>query len=206
MAKTRKAHWQHVYRDKQPDEVSWYQPVPDKSLQLIRSSGIDRAAPVLDAGGGASTLVDHLVADGYADISVLDVSRNALDLSRARLGKLAGRVHWIEADVTTFEPRRQYALWHDRAVFHFLVDAVDRGRYLEVVRRALLPEANLVLATFGPEAPERCSGLEICRYSIGSLQQLLEDRFRLRSHELCDHRTPTGTVQQFLYSWWQKLP
>lgn len=206
MNKSHKTHWQRVYGEKQPTEVSWYQPIPEKSLQLIRSTGIARSDPILDVGGGASTLVDHLLDEGYTDVSVLDLSGRALKESRDRLGELAGRVNWLEVDVTEFEPSRQYALCHDRAVFHFLTESADRGKYIDVICRSLGPRGNLVLATFGPEGPERCSGLDICRYGIEQLQDLLGARFELCSHELDEHRTPMGSSQQFLYSWWRALP
>lgn len=203
MSDLRRAHWQSVYDSKDPKEVSWYQPVPERSLQLIREIGVPKSDPVLDVGGGASTLVDNLLQDGYSDISVLDISGNALDRSRARLGKSADAVDWIEADVTTFVPPRQYTLWHDRAVFHFLTDPADRNNYIDVVTRAITSNGYLVLATFGPEGPQRCSGLEIRRYSVHRLQDLFGDHFRLGGHHLEDHRTPMGSTQQFLYSWWQ---
>ncbi len=199
----RKTHWEQVYGTKQPTEVSWFQPIPEKSLQLIRATGVARGQAIIDAGGGASTLVDNLLADGFTDVSVLDISANALLKSQERLGERAGVVSWIEADVTEFEPQRRYDLWHDRAVFHFLTDATDRDRYVEVVRRSLNPGGHLVLATFGPQGPIRCSGLDICRYGVEQLTDLLGTYFSLQSHELDEHRTPSGAVQQFLYSWWR---
>jgi len=199
----RKSHWEQVYGTKQATEVSWFQPVPEKSLELIRTTGIEHEQAILDAGGGASTLVDNLLAEGFVDVSVLDISAKALLKSQHRLGEKAGEVTWIEADVTTFAPTRRYDLWHDRAVFHFLTDAADRDCYFDVVRRSLKSGGNLVLATFGPQGPLRCSGLDICRYGIEQLTDLLGADFVLKGHELDEHRTPSGSVQQFLYSWWQ---
>ena len=206
MISDRKAHWQQVYSEKDPTEVSWYQPVPEKSLQLIRSTGVAHDAAILDAGGGASMLVDHLLDAGYTDLTVLDISGHALDRSRARLGELAGKVEWIESDVTEFDPDRRYALWHDRAVFHFLTDDDDRDKYFAVMRHALQPGGYFVLATFGPQGPKRCSGLEIVRYGVEMLEALLGTDFRLSRYEIEDHGTPMGSVQQFLYSSWQVLP
>ena len=177
ISETRRTHWQRVYTDKAPTDVSWYQPVPEKPLHLIRETSIARAEPILDVGGGASTLVDHLHADGYTDITVMDISGKALERSRARLGETADVMNWIESDVTAFEPRRRYALWHDRAAFHFLTDATDRDKYIDIVERALKPGGYLVLATFGPEGPERCSGLENRRYGIEQLQELFGGEF-----------------------------
>ncbi len=204
MTETRQSHWQRVYTDKEPTDVSWYQRVPSKSLRLIRATGAARSGPVFDAGGGASTLVDQLLAGGYTDISVLDVSGKALERSRARLGEQADAVHWIESDVTAFVPSRRYEVWHDRAVFHFLTDPGERSKYIDVLERALLPCGHLLLATFGPEGPERCSGLPVQRHDIGTLQLLLADRFDLRDHAFEVHQTPSGSAQQFLYSWWQR--
>lgn len=205
MVNDRRTHWQQVYREKDPTEVSWYQPVPDKSLQLIRSTGVRHDDAILDAGGGASTLVDRLLDEGYTDLSVLDISRHALDRSRTRLGERAGKVEWIESDVTEFEPDRRYSLWHDRAVFHFLTEMADRDKYVAVMRRALIPGGYLVLATFGPQGPKRCSGLDIRRYDIETLQELLGASFRLCRYEIDEHATPMGSIQQFLYSSWQAL-
>ena len=204
MIEVRQSHWQRVYTDKEPTDVSWYQRVPTKSLHIIRATDTPRSEPLLDAGGGASTLVDQLLAEGYTDISVLDVSGKALQRSRVRLGKQADAVHWIESDVTSFAPSRRYAIWHDRAVFHFLTDPGERRKYIDVLVQALLPGGHLLLATFGPEGPERCSGLPVQRYDIGALQHLFADRFELRGHELEVHHTPAGSAQQFLYSWWQR--
>lgn len=203
MSDSRKVHWQSVYGEKDPTEVSWFQPVPDKSLRLIQRTGARHSDPILDAGGGASTLVDHLLGEGYQDVSVLDISGIALARSRARLGESAERVNWIEADVTKFEPSRRYYVWHDRAVFHFLTEAEDRHRYVDVVRRALQPNGHFVLSTFGPEGPLRCSGLDIRRYGVEQLRELFGATFELRDYELEEHRTPTGSKQQFLYSWWK---
>jgi SAM-dependent methyltransferase len=200
---SRKAHWERVYATKQPTEASWYEPVPARSLDLIRATGEPLAAPILDVGGGASTLVDHLLRAGYSDVSVLDVAADALDHARARLGNAAARVTWIEADITRFRSARAFAIWHDRAVFHFLTEADDRERYLGVLRRTLRAGGHLVLATFGPEGPTRCSGLAVRRYSERELSALLGPGFALRLHQLEEHRTPMGTVQQFLYGWWQ---
>lgn len=203
MSTNRKTHWQQVYGEKQPTDVSWYQPIPEKSLQLIRATGVQHGDPVLDAGGGASTLVDHLLREGYTDISVLDISANALERSRARLGEAGQNIHWIESDVIDFQPLRRYALWHDRAVFHFLTESADRDRYIDVVCKSLLPNGHFVLATFGPQGPKRCSGLDIRRYGIEQLQALFGSRLALHGHEIDEHETPMGSTQQFLYSRWQ---
>ena len=203
MSESLKQHWENVYETKDSTKASWHQGVPAKSMALIRSTEIPIEAPVIDVGGGASTLVDILMNSQYSDISVMDISAAALAKARERLGEAAGSVTWIESEVTAFEPLRRYYLWHDRAVFHFLTDASDVRKYLDVLRTALIPRGHFVLATFGPEGPDSCSGLPVQRYSIEKLTDLLQEEFELRTFELEDHSTPTGTVQQFLYSWWQ---
>jgi trans-aconitate methyltransferase len=157
----------------------------------------------LDVGGGASTLVDHLLAAGHTDVSVLDIEPAALAKSRARLGAAASQVEWIAADVTEFRPSRRYALWHDRAVFHFLVDPGARDRYLDVLRQALRGGGDVILAGFGPQGPTRCSGLAVRRYSAEDLGALLGESFALRQSFLDAHTTPAGSSQQFLYGWWR---
>jgi SAM-dependent methyltransferase len=203
---SRKAHWEQVYATRLPDEVSWYQPMPARSMEFIRATGEPLTVPILDVGGGASTLVDHLLRAGYSDIAVLDISASALAHARARLGDLAARITWIEADITHFQPGRRFSIWHDRAVFHFLTDAADRERYLGVLRSTLRAGGHLILATFGPEGPTRCSGLAVQRYSEREVSALLGSGFALRMHQLEEHRTPTGAIQQFLYGWWSGIP
>jgi len=199
---SRRTHWNDVYGAKHYTDVSWYQAVPETSLDYILASGIARHDPVIDIGGGASLLVDCLIDRAFTDVSVLDVAAGALEQAKTRLRERADRVHWIESDVTDFEPERAYALWHDRAALHFLVDAADRERYTAVLRRALRPDGRVVLATFGPDGPLRCSGLEIRRYNIAMMRDLLGPGFELLGHRTEDHATPGGVTQQFLYSNW----
>jgi SAM-dependent methyltransferase len=200
----RRKHWDGVYRRKASTEVSWYQEVPDRSLDLIGAAGLLLNDPIIDIGGGASTLVDHLLDAGYGDLTVLDLTETALDHSRKRLGERDDSVSWIVSDVVHFEPQRLYRLWHDRAALHFLTDATDRERYVDVLRRALAPGGYAVIATFGPAGPLKCSGLEIRRYTVRMLEELLGAEFELQSHELANHRTPMGATQQFLYSCWTR--
>ncbi len=195
-------HWERVYGSKQSTEVSWYQPKPERSLQLIRDVGVLSDTPIIDVGGGASTLVDHLLDDGYRDITILDIAASAFEHSRARLGSRADTVEWIVADVTRFEAPRSFGLWHDRAVLHFLTDADDRQRYLQALESAIAPGAHLILSTFGPEGPLKCSGLDVRRYDTDMMNELVGDLFELRSEELETHTTPGGSTQQFLYTSW----
>lgn len=203
MSVSGKEHWEHVYRTKSPTQVSWYQPVPALSMAFIRSTGVPVEAPIIDIGAGTATLVDTLLNSDYTDVSVLDIAAAALAESSKRLGDIGKNVHWIESDVLEFEPVRGYCIWHDRAAFHFLTDAESVGKYLDVLRTALVPNGHLVLGTFGAEGPDRCSGLEVQRYSIEQLTTLLEADFDLTSFELEDHPTPTGDMQQFLFSAWR---
>jgi len=204
MTEERKSHWEGIYGDKNSTEVSWYQEVPDKSLALVVSTGTSQKDAILDVGGGASTLVDHLLDAGYVDITVLDLASKAFDQSRQRLGERASAPSWVVSDITRFEPQRKYRLWHDRAVLHFLTDSADRRRYMSVLKQALDPGGHVVIAAFGPEGPLKCSGLEIRRYTIEMLAELLGPEFELQSHELDNHQTPMGATQQFLYSCWTR--
>ena len=203
MNESLKQHWERVYETRDPTEVSWYQPMPEKSIALIRDTEIPPQAPLIDIGGGASTLVDILSNSDYTDVTVLDISATALAKARERLGAKAEAVSWLEADVTEFDPQRRYYLWHDRAVFHFLTEPDGVERYLTALRTALVPGGHFVVATFGPEGPDRCSGLPVQRYTVDSLANLLQDDFEVRAFEVQDHVTPKGVVQQFLYAWWQ---
>ena len=202
MADETQRHWDGVYASKAYAEVSWYQAIPTRSLAMIEASGVAADAPIIDVGGGASTLVDALVARGFSDVTVLDVAQGALDQAQARLGTAAKAVNWLVGDVTAFDSERPYRVWHDRAVLHFLVDRRDRERYLDVLQRALEPGGHVLLGTFGPDGPLKCSGLETRRYSIEMQAELLGPGFELRQHELEDHETPTGGLQQFLYAHW----
>ncbi|WP_455384144.1 class I SAM-dependent methyltransferase [Acidihalobacter prosperus] len=192
-------HWEAVYRDKTAEEVSWFQPSPELSLALIDAAGVPRQAPLIDVGGGASRLVDRLLEAGYGNVSVLDISSAALEQSRTRLGAAADAVRWLQADITRAELPGRYRLWHDRAVFHFLVDAPARAAYLERLERHLEPGGQAIIATFAPDGPERCSGLPVQRYSARSLSRTLGERFRLIESREELHTTPAGVVQAFVY-------
>lgn len=195
-----RAHWEEVYKTKSETEVSWFQEHSDVSLALIRRAGVSRDGALIDVGGGASRLVDDMLAEGYSDLTVLDVSGTALAAARRRLGERAEAVAWIEADITAVElPRHRFNLWHDRAVFHFLTEEVQRRRYVQTLRHAVKPGGHLIIATFGPEGPTRCSGLPVVRYGPDSLLEELGSGFDLVEHTSEEHRTPFGTTQQFQY-------
>ena len=195
----RREHWNRVYQTRAPDSVSWYQRRPDVSLELIAASGIAKDARIIDVGGGASVLVDHLLDLGYSKLAVLDVSGAALNASRSRLEARAAAVEWLEGDVTTFEPPHRYALWHDRAAFHFLTDAGDRARYVATLRRALNPGGAVIIATFALDGPPKCSGLDVVRYDERSIAAELGAEFELREVRREAHVTPGKAEQQFHY-------
>ncbi len=192
-----KAHWERLYSERSPEQVSWYQRKPALSLALIRRSGVAKDQPVIDVGGGTSTLVDHLLAAGYRRVAVLDISAQALAYNQRRLGAAAKKVEWYPADVTTFSPPHRFALWHDRAVFHFLTEAEARRGYLESLQRALLPDGQVVIAAFGLDGPSQCSGLDVARYDAASLAAALGEAFALLESVEETHLTPAGTPQRF---------
>jgi len=193
----RRQHWDRRYSDADSTHVSWYQPEPAMSLALIDRLRVPKSAPVIDVGGGASLLIDELMARGYTDLSVLDVSSTALEIARQRVSD-AAPVHWIRQDIMTWQPERRYALWHDRAAFHFLTDAEGQTRYLSVMRRALGVGGALVMATFAADGPERCSGLPVARYDAPDLERLLDD-FTVVESSCEEHITPGGAVQPFTW-------
>ena len=194
------AHWEKVYSTKAPDAVSWFRPHLETSLALIERVAPDPSASAIDVGGGQSTLIDDLLVRGYENISVLDISSTALDATRKRLGPLAERVHWLVSDVTQVDlPPHTYDVWHDRAVFHFLTAKEQRIAYVEKVASAVKHGGHVVLSTFGPEGPAKCSGLDVVRYNAESLHSEFGERFDLVESFEELHNTPFGTSQQFLY-------
>ena len=197
-------HWERVYRTKQPTEVSWYAPHLDVSLRIIEEAAPERGSRIIDVGGGEAPLVDDLLDRGYRNLSVLDVSATALDVAQARLGERADAVDWLCGDVTTFPfARHQYDVWHDRAVFHFLTYPNDRAAYVRQVMHAVRPGGHVIVATFGPEGPTRCSGLEVVRYAPDALHDEFGASFRLLRHLTEIHQTPAGAAQQFTYCYCQ---
>jgi hypothetical protein len=193
-------HWDDVYSRKALDQVSWFEPVPARSLEWIADTGIASDAAVIDVGGGASTLVDELIGRGFRNLAVLDISEEAIRKVAERLGERRRFVNLRAHDVTTFVPPRTYDLWHDRAVFHFLTAAADRQRYAQVLRLATHPGSHVLISTFGPEGPMRCSGLETCRYDAGQLAGELGAEFTLAHSAVEMHTTPGGARQQFLHT------
>lgn len=204
---TGKEHWESVYQTKRTDEVSWYRPHLEASLAMIRETGVDREAQIIDVGGGASSLVDDLLTAGYVNVTVLDIAESALEDAKARLRERADAVTWLVADVTEADfPERNYDIWHDRAVFHFLTDPADRQQYADQAGKAIKSGGYLILATFGPEGPTRCSGLDVVRYSADGLAEIFAGEFTLLESRLEDHETPGGKTQQFVYTLFQRRP
>jgi 2-polyprenyl-3-methyl-5-hydroxy-6-metoxy-1,4-benzoquinol methylase len=195
-----KTHWEKIYSTKTPDQVSWYRPHLETSMVLIKRAVIDRSASIIDVGGGESTLVDDLLEQEFQNITVLDVSQAAIDVNKARLGERAREVHWIVADITRVDLEAQaYDVWHDRAVFHFLTSPQQRADYVRQVAQSVRSGGYVIVSTFGPEGPTKCSGLDVVRYDADSLHEEFGARFRLVESSKEIHQTPFGTTQQFLY-------
>ena len=200
-----KTHWEHIYETKAPTQVSWYQEHAKFSLQYIQKTGIQKTDHIIDVGGGASTLVDDLIEDGFQNVTILDVSGTALQVARQRLGSRAVVVNWIEVDITQAAlPDDAYDVWHDRAVFHFLTQAADRQHYIETVRHSVRLGGHVIVATFAPDGPERCSGLEVVRYSPESLHSEFGEDFEVVDSTRETHHTPFGTEQRFIYCYCRK--
>lgn len=199
-----RTHWDGVYARKRADEVSWFQRAPTVSLAWIRSLDLPPEAPIVDVGGGASRLVDHLLGDGHDAITVLDISEEALATTRARLGADAGHVTWLVQDAASWRPARTYRVWHDRAVFHFLTDAERRQGYLNALTAGVAAAGSFIVATFAPDGPETCSGLPVQRYGADDLAALLGSEWRLVETAREDHTTPGGRVQPFTWCHFQR--
>lgn len=202
---TSKNHWERVYSTKATTSVSWFQEHADRSLALIRSIGAASSASIIDVGGGASTLVDDLLARGYLSLTVLDLSAAALAAAQSRLGAQSKRVTWLEGDITTISlPTYAYDLWHDRAVFHFLTTRSSRQAYVNAVLKSVKPGGHVIVATFADDGPTQCSGLPVMRYNPSGLHAEFGSPFTLLKHEREEHHTPLGAVQNFVYCYCRK--
>jgi cyclopropane fatty-acyl-phospholipid synthase-like methyltransferase len=195
----RKSHWEKIYQTKQLQEVSWYEPTPETSLRFVAQFKLAKSAKIMDVGGGDSLLVDHLLDLGYTDITVLDISVQALERAKERLGSRAAQVKWIVADAASFQPTERYDFWHDRAAFHFLTDEQEIGRYLETVKKHLADKGYFVVGTFSERGPEKCSGIEVRRYSEQSMSERLSAFFEKIRCITIDHLTPFNTWQNFIF-------
>jgi SAM-dependent methyltransferase len=190
------SHWEHVYQANASDAVSWYRPHLDTSIGLIQRAAPDPASAIIDVGGGASTLLQR----GYRNIAILDISRQAMEIAQKRLGSAGANVHWLAGDVADVSlPRGVYDVWHDRALFHFLTEPRQRAAYVVQLTRVLKPGGHAIISTFGPQGPQKCSGLDVSRYDFDSLRRELGDRFQLEQGLIEEHNTPARAAQQFLY-------
>ena len=194
-----KKHWEKIYAERDPGNVSWHQSHPQHSLSLIEDTGVGSTASIIDVGGGTSMLVDHLLKAGYRDITVLDIARNAILQAQARLGDCSQQVTWVEGDITSYSPVRKFDVWHDRGVFHFLTCEHDRACYLETLRKALKPDGQAIIATFSDSGPDKCDGLDVVRYSPEKLQQALGNQLHLVETFTEECKTANGGVQEFVY-------
>ncbi|OAN46691.1 SAM-dependent methyltransferase [Paramagnetospirillum marisnigri] len=196
----RKTHWQSVWTTKDHEETSWFQDDPTPSLEMIEAASLRKDAAIIDVGGGASHLVDRLLERGCVHVAVLDVAEAALHQAAERLGPMGDDVTWIVSDVLDWRPvPGLFDLWHDRAVFHFLRDPGEQAAYVAVMKRALGPEATVIIAAFAPDGPEKCSGLPVVRHGEQSLARILGPEFRLVEHRRQEHQTPMGNIQHFTW-------
>ncbi len=198
-----KQHWEKVFSTKQPHEVSWTQAIPQTSIDLILKTGVAKDAAIIDIGGGDSLLVDHLLKLGFTDITVLDISGEALKRAQVRLGEKAKEVQWIESDIRDFKPARSYAVWHDRAAFHFLTETEDIQHYAATVGNAV--KGHLVIGTFSESGPEKCSSLLVSRYNEQDMKRVFAESFNSLDCFTENHATPFGTVQNFRFGLFAKL-
>lgn len=200
-----KNHWEKVYTDKSEKEVSWFQEHPTRSLEFIAELNLSKDASIIDVGGGDSRLVDHLLEQGYSDLTVLDISDVSLKKLKERLGDTTGKVKYVTSDVLVFKPQNQFDLWHDRATFHFLTTLEQINQYLEVINTSLSSGGNLIISTFSKNGPEKCSGLPIHQYSDTELKTLFAKHFKNTKCFEDNHTTPWGTAQSFVYCGFKKL-
>ena len=197
--RNRKDHWERVYQKHSPTEVGWYQAYPERSLKLIHNTGAGTDSSIIDVGGGTSTVSKHLLDQGYKKLAVLDVSGTSIEKAKSLLGEKSSEINWIEADVTRYSFMEKYDIWHDRAVFHFLTKTEDREGYINSLNQALKLNGHLIIATFSLDAPPKCSGLSVVRYSPETLQSELGDNFILAEALVEDHLTPSGVKQKFIF-------
>lgn len=200
----RKKHWETIYDTKAVNEVSWYQPLPKTSLDFIQSNTVTKDEAIIDIGGGDSFLVDHLLDLAYTNVSVLDISKNAIERAKKRLGSKAEKVKWIVSDITHFNPTEKYVLWHDRAVFHFLTNAADIEKYQHITSSAIAENGKMLIGTFSESGPKKCSGIEIKQYSANVLEETFKTDFKGVECFFENHTTPFDTVQNFVFCSFEK--
>ncbi len=201
----RKQHWENIYQTKELKDVSWYQPTPETSLEFISNLKVAKDVKIIDVGGGDSFLVEFLLDLGYTDITVLDISENAIERAKARMGELAQKVKWIVSDITQFNPTEKYDLWHDRAAFHFLRSENDIESYMKVLNQAIAEKGQIIIGTFSEDGPLKCSGIEIKQYSEATLIAQFHNTFKKIVCKRVDHPTPFGTTQNFTFCSFEKI-
>ena len=201
----KKQHWENIYQTKELNEVSWFQPKPETSLNFFEELAISSTAKIIDIGGGDSFLIDHLLLLGYIDITVLDISNSAIERAKKRLGSNAEKVKWIVSDIVDFEPTESYDVWHDRAAFHFLTNKEDREKYVSIADKGLTNDGLLIVGTFSETGPLKCSGVEIQQYSEISLIEQMKSKFQKTNCFTIDHTTPFNTIQNFLFCSFKKV-
>lgn len=201
----RKKHWETIYQTKELKDVSWFQPTPETSLSFLKQFNIPTTAKIIDIGGGDSFLVDNLLDLGYQDITVLDISAIAINKAKQRLGDRADKVKWIVADAATFRPTEKYDFWHDRAAFHFLTQEQEIESYLDTVQKSIQPTGVLIIGTFSEQGPKKCSGIEIKQYSETTMTERLTKFFEKIRCITVDHKTPSDTIQNFIFCSFRKL-
>lgn len=201
----RKNHWENIYQTKELTEVSWYQPTPRTSLDFFKQYDVPTTTKIIDIGGGDSFLVDHLLELGYQDITVLDISAAAIDRAKQRLGERASNVKWIVADASNFTPTEQYDFWHDRAAFHFLTDEQEITNYVETAHQYINPKGVIVIGTFSEQGPTKCSGIDIKQYSEATMTDRFGKLFEKIDCKTIDHKTPSGSLQNFVFCSFRKL-
>ncbi len=201
----RKEHWEKIYQTKKLEEVSWYQETPTISLSFVEQLNISKHSKIIDIGGGDSYFVDNLLARGYEDITVLDISESAIKKAKKRLGVNANKVKWIISDVTNFKPDRRYDFWHDRAAFHFITVEEEMKNYVSTVQSNLNQNGILIVGTFSKEGPKKCSGIEICQYSEHSMTETFSEFFKKIECKKVDHKTPFDSIQNFIFCSFRKL-
>ncbi|WP_188458399.1 class I SAM-dependent methyltransferase [Psychroflexus planctonicus] len=201
----REKHWNHIYETKELKEVSWYQPKPETSLAFIEALQLPKSASIIDMGGGDSFLVDHLLAAGFENITVLDISEKAIEKAKHRLGDEAQKVEWVVADVARFQAEEKYDVWHDRAAFHFLTDEVEVSNYVKSTKQHVKPKGHLIIGTFSENGPKKCSGIEIKQYSKEALTAQFQEGFEKVECINHNHETPSGSIQNFTFCKFKKV-
>lgn len=201
----RTKHWEDIYESKQLNEVSWYQSKPQTSLELIQGLAKNKNANIIDVGGGDGLLVDHLLKQGFQNITVLDISSKAIDRAKTRLGKMANQVKWIVSDVVNFKPNEKYDIWHDRAAFHFLTDSNDIKHYVKNAHSALKPDGKMIVGTFSTNGPTKCSGIEIQQFDEESMKHTFGQGFRSIDFSIHQHETPSKKIQEFIFGRFERI-